>query len=226
MTDIQLQSAILIFANTSEKDVIDKSIPNGKDLFDRLNTHTFEITTKAKLPVFLISEDIQRGDNFGERFANAITDIFSKGYEQIITVGNDSPDLKTSDILEAHFNLISGNSTIGPSADGGTYLIGIHKHSFNKKLFTELPWQTSFLRQALHSYLIEQGSTVKSLSYKQDIDSYDDLKYFLDRHQKITSDLRQILLELTKNKHSVFSYVELFQLENTDTNLYNKGSPY
>lgn len=226
MTDTQLQTAILIFANTSEKDVMEKSIPNGKELFDHLNTHIFEETQKTALPVFLFSEDTQRGANFGERFANAIADVFDKGFQQVITVGNDSPDLKAADILEAHYNLLSGQSTVGPSADGGTYLIGIQKSTFDKISFASLPWQTSFLRQSLDIYLRDRGSVVKSLSYKQDIDSYDDLKYFLDRHRQISSDFQRILLELTKNRHSVFSYSELFQLEYADTALYNKGSPY
>lgn len=226
MADTQQQTAILIFANSSEKEVLEKSIPNGKALFDYLHHQTFKATQETGLPALLYSENLQRGDSFGERFANAIEDVFSKGYQQVITIGNDSPDLTTSDILDAYANLLFGHATIGPSIDGGTYLIGIHKDSFQKEAFTALPWQTPFLRQALHTYLKELNCEVKNLAYKQDIDSYQDLSYFINRRQKNTRSFQQILEDLLKETHSVFEYTSLFQPEYTSTTLYNKGSPY
>ncbi|MGH9338166.1 MAG: DUF2064 domain-containing protein [Acidobacteriota bacterium] len=43
----------------------------------------------------------QRGCGFGERLQNAVEDLTSLGYEQIVIVGRDCPDLNAGDIRRA-----------------------------------------------------------------------------------------------------------------------------
>lgn len=225
MPDIQQQTAILIFANSSQKEVLEKSIPNGESLFDHLNQQTYQVAQETGLDVIVYSEDFQKGNNFGERFSNAIENVFSRGYQQVITIGNDSPNLQSSDLIEAHKNLSKRFSTIGPSLDGGTYLIAIHQDSFQKEDFIMLPWQTSSLRKSLHTYLEKRNDVVRFLSYKKDIDSFQDLHHFLNSFQKISSDFRQILKLLIREISVIFTQSILIISQLYSSTFFNKGSP-
>ena len=66
--------------------------------------------------------------------------------------------------------------TIGPSADGGYYLIGFNKPSFTQSLFDNIPWSTrSVYKKTLHKANLANLS-VYSGKQLNDIDTLKDLK--------------------------------------------------
>ena len=105
---IQHKTAILVFANSSQEEISHKAIPKSGLLFDMLTQRTLKTVKKTKLPYFHLTEEHQVGDSFGERFTNAIQMVFTKGFEQIITIGNDTPQLRVSHILDASGHLENG----------------------------------------------------------------------------------------------------------------------
>ena len=135
------RTAILIFANSSKEEMKYKAIPKGNILFDVLTEHTLNTARKTGLPYFLMSEKEQIGSSFGERFVNAISSIFELDFDMVITIGNDTPQLKSSDIVRASKLLGAKKSVLGPSRDGGFYLMGIHKSQFDAKTFRECTCQ-------------------------------------------------------------------------------------
>jgi rSAM/selenodomain-associated transferase 1 len=80
----------------------------------------------------------QKGEDLGERLLNAIKEIFNRGYGRIVLIGADSPDLPLAYIQEAFSRLDSFDIVIGPSDDGGYYLIGL-KEPF-ESLFRDINW--------------------------------------------------------------------------------------
>ncbi|MEO5930060.1 MAG: DUF2064 domain-containing protein [Candidatus Kapaibacterium sp.] len=92
----------------------------------------------------------QRGASFGERITNAISDAFAIGYEQVVIIGNDCPELAQSDITEAFQRLNNGAALVAaPSRDGGAYLLAAQSGTFNPDAFISLPWQTGTLFEAI-----------------------------------------------------------------------------
>ena len=87
------KTAILIFANSAQKEAALKPFQSSKALYHLLNTKTIATAKKAGLPFFHYSESEQVGYSFGERFTSAITSVFNKGFENIIVIGNDTPHL-------------------------------------------------------------------------------------------------------------------------------------
>ncbi len=83
----------------------------------------------------------QKGENLGGRMFNAMKCLFEKGYERVLLIGVDSPDLPLSFIIDAFKKLEFYDLVIGPSEDGGYYLIGITKPI--KNLFTNIHWGSS-----------------------------------------------------------------------------------
>ena len=134
------KTAILIFANSAQKEAVLKPFKSSKALYHLLNTKTIATAKKTGLPFFHYSESEQVGYSFGERFTNAITSVFNKGFENIIVIGNDTPHLTKKHLLKAEENLKQQHCVLGPSKDGGFYSMGLRKSHFNIGSFLKLPW--------------------------------------------------------------------------------------
>ena len=67
----------------------------------------------------------QKGHNLGERMRNAFMYSFDKGSQRTVIIGTDSPTLPLSYIRDAFDALKEVPITIGPTFDGGYYLIGL-----------------------------------------------------------------------------------------------------
>lgn len=91
-------TAILVFANSAKEDLANKGISKGEQLFNILTTATLRKAKNTGLPVFHFSDENQIGNSFGERFTNAIASVFEKGFTSVITIGNDTPHLKTQQL--------------------------------------------------------------------------------------------------------------------------------
>src|SRR4051794_9707116 len=84
----------------------------------------------------------QRGTDFGERQTCAAEDLFSVGFESVCLINSDSPTVPSSSFAMAANELAKTGERIvlGPSDDGGYYLIGLKK--LNRTLFEEIDWST------------------------------------------------------------------------------------
>ncbi len=114
---------------------------------------------------------IQTGKDLGEKMTNAFKTGFDMGYQHIILIGSDLPDMSASIINQAFNQLNKHPFVFGPSTDGGYYLIGMT--NFTPKIFKDKPWsQPHLLKDTLNginlSYYLLQ-------SYN-DIDTFEDLK--------------------------------------------------
>lgn len=221
----QKEIAILIFANSSAEELNHKCISKSGRFFDALTEQTLAAVEKTRLPYFHITERQQNGGSFGQRFSNAIQSVFDKGYERIITIGNDTPHLQAPYIIETARQLAEGKTVLGPSADGGFYLMGLHSEQFNVSEFEKLSWQTDALLKEVSVLLGVESKQLILLQTLFDIDDLNDLKLFIDRFKNIPERLfeiiRLLLLKVIKN----FRFLFLFFKNQLSKTFYNKGSP-
>lgn len=69
----------------------------------------------------------QKGKDLGERMYRAIRKVMGLGYESVVLTGADLP-LLTKEHLESGFAALeTADIAIGPTSDGGYYLIGMKK---------------------------------------------------------------------------------------------------
>ena len=218
-------TAILVFANSSQEEARQKAIPQSRKLFDSLTEQTLKTVEKSKLPYFHFSENQQLGDTFGERFTNAIEAIFQKGYEHVITIGNDAPQLTVAHLWEAEKKLQSKNFVLGPSTDGGFYLMGLHRSQFELIEFKKLAWQTSSLFGQIFEQITKTDTTIFRLEYLSDIDTVEDITSILNYTYRLSDKIRYVLLSLLTSPklkyterltHYSFRYSHAY---------HNKGSP-
>lgn len=219
------KTAILIFANSAEKELTSKSIQSA-DVFDVLNTETLKTVEKTGLPYYHFSEKQQIGQTFGERFSNAIQAIYNKGYDTVISVGNDTPHLKAAHILKAANQLKTADYVLGPSTDGGFYLMGLKETHFNKPHFETLPWQTSKLHYVFKSAITQNDKTVFYLEILSDIDTDSDIELVLNHFKTLSFTLKKLLLHIRKIDNRITTTIEIFAIKVYFKLQQNKGSPH
>ena len=85
----------------------------------------------------------QRGDSFGERLLAAAEDILRCGYGSVCLIDSDSPTVPAAAFHQAAAELARPGDRIvlGPSHDGGYYLIGLKLA--HPEPFSNINWSTS-----------------------------------------------------------------------------------
>jgi len=68
----------------------------------------------------------QQGDNLGKRMQHAFEQGFKDGYNRIVLIGSDLPDISEKHIVKGLNLLKQYNAVFGPAEDGGYYLIGLN----------------------------------------------------------------------------------------------------
>lgn len=173
-------TAILFFSRTAQAEAQAKPLVLGKTSAQKVADLAIQQAKKTALatglPVFHVSEKQQYGNTFGERFANAFEDIYVQGFENVIAIGNDCLTLTADNILNAEELLATTPSVLGPTFDGGVYLIGFQKKSFSKDVFKSIDWQT----EKVFSQLSLLNENIKLLPILSDIDTFQDLKLQLE----------------------------------------------
>ncbi|WP_459212537.1 TIGR04282 family arsenosugar biosynthesis glycosyltransferase [Aquimarina rhabdastrellae] len=220
----QQQTAILIFANSSQEEIKRKAIEKGQSLFQQLNQQIIRTVEKTTLPYFLFTEDRQKGLSFGERFVNALQNVFDMGFDNVIMIGNDSPQLSTQLLHKSEQLLKQNKVVLGPNHDGGFYLIGLHKSQFHKAYFLNLPWQTHRISQCITSHF-KATNTVVLLPTLIDIDTVADLKKLHNYYKSISVILLHYITQILSTTYRVWNHVQKHSQNLFLHNSYNKGSP-
>ena len=117
---------------------------------------------------------IQEGKDLGQRMQNCFYDAFESNFDKIILIGSDTPDITDQIISQGFEELDKHDIIIGPSQDGGFYLIGMkepHENLLDKRRYGH--------KEVLNELLDEienRNLSVFKLPTLIDIDVKDDLK--------------------------------------------------
>lgn len=117
---------------------------------------------------------IQEGELLGDKMRRAIEDRFAEGYGRVVIIGSDSPSLPVSYIDRAFDS--DKDMVLGPSTDGGYYLIGMKGKVV--EVFDGVNWGTDTVLRETCDRLVKNGVELELLPVWYDIDSPEDLKFF------------------------------------------------
>jgi rSAM/selenodomain-associated transferase 1 len=113
-----------------------------------------------------------QGDgDLGRRMLAALERAFSDGADRVILIGVDCPGVSEAVISDAFARLDQADVVIGPSFDGGYYLIGMKKPM--KVLFTDIPFGTGETLQKTLTTARRGGIRVSLLDWKRDVNTGD-----------------------------------------------------
>jgi uncharacterized protein len=117
---------------------------------------------------------VQNGADLGERMANAFSTIFEK-QEKVCIIGSDCPTLSPTILKQAFQALDKHDFVIGPSTDGGYYLLGISKSVGDYRfVFDNMAWSTDTVLPETVKRISEKDNTLFFLPELTDIDEEKD----------------------------------------------------
>lgn len=120
----------------------------------------------------------QIGENLGERMANFFVDRFREGASKVVLVGSDSPNLPPEFVDQAFDELDRQPIVIGPTDDGGYYLIGMNRPV--TQVFDCIQWSTPQVLTQTLQRLDQLGCGFGLLTPWFDVDTRDDLRRLVE----------------------------------------------
>ena len=148
----------------------------------------------------------QRGDKFGERLYFAVEDLFKSGFESVCLIDSDSPTVPAENFAEAVELLGTREDRVvlGPSDDGGYYLIGVKKP--HRHLFEQIDWSTECVLKQTIQRATEIGLEVKLLPSGYDVDDDASLRRLCEEllgknaEEDVAPNTRKFLVNITAQK--------------------------
>jgi rSAM/selenodomain-associated transferase 1 len=112
--------------------------------------------------------------DLGQRMQRAVAYHLARGDGQVIVIGGDCPGVTESVVRKAATRLATTDVVLGPSLDGGYYLLGLK--SQEPSLFADIPWSTDRVLQVTESRCRARNLRLERLAPLRDLDSVEDLR--------------------------------------------------
>jgi rSAM/selenodomain-associated transferase 1 len=112
--------------------------------------------------------------DLGERMAGFFAEAFGQGADHVVLLGSDSPTVPLTYIRRAFELLRDHDVVLGPSRDGGYYLVG--QSSPQGDMFAHIDWSTAQVWPQTLARLDSLDVSLAALPEWYDIDTIDDLR--------------------------------------------------
>jgi glycosyltransferase A (GT-A) superfamily protein (DUF2064 family) len=141
---------VLLFARAAGAEAHAKGLGRGAALFALARRRVLAAAAALGVDLVVVGPAApgirrlpQRGDGFAERLGNAFADARALGYGEIVAVPTDVPRLGARQLAAAFRGLTVHGVVLGPSPDGGVYLLGIGTGIDPAALLGGVRWRTS-----------------------------------------------------------------------------------
>lgn len=120
----------------------------------------------------------QQGEDLGTRMHSCVKEAHDRGYEQVVLVGTDIPELSPLEIMTATDMLKKADIILGPSEDGGFYLAAMRKA--HAGLFDGIRWSAPDTLKQTVSRAEALGLSTAFAPVLWDIDTPGDYERYLN----------------------------------------------
>lgn len=170
-----LPSALGSQERALHQEILDSALRAGRESGCRLMVSCPEA---PELPADATLIEQARG-TFGERLTQALSAAFAAGTGPVLLVGSDVPGLTAGHLRQALAALKADPAAVvvGPSPDGGFYLMGCHRGP--EEILREIPWCRRHTRRVLLRELHRTGRETTLLEPLLDLDEQGDLLRWL-----------------------------------------------
>jgi len=136
-----------------------------------------------------VAEDriwLQQGTDLGSRIECILQRALGMA-PAAIALGADTPLLTSRDLADAMEQLELGNAVLGPSDDGGFYLLGLR--SFRTGVLAGIPWSCGRTCETTEDRLSSSGMTVARVRRGFDIDTMADIEKLRRQLENVPLDI-------------------------------------
>ncbi len=162
-------------------------VERALEIYNLLLAHTKEVVSQvdAQLYVFYAGEvvqndlwtsvaytkELQEERDLGGRMLLAFQSVL-QNCQSVLIIGSDCAQLRPTHLEEAWSKLESSDLVIGPSIDGGYYLLGMKKA--HESLFLNMAWSTDTVADVTRERVSRLGLSIDELEVLSDIDYKED----------------------------------------------------
>lgn len=125
---------------------------------------------------------LQEGEDLGVRMERALTETLEAGYDSAVLFGTDLPELTAEDFRGAFRILEQRDAVIGPTGDGGYWLIGLNAPSHAP--FEPKEYGTGTVLEHTMSGMRAAGLSVGMVRTLDDVDTPEDLDAYRERDRR------------------------------------------
>jgi glycosyltransferase A (GT-A) superfamily protein (DUF2064 family) len=120
---------------------------------------------------------------------------FERGCERVVLIGADSPTLPVEYVSQAFRELETHSVVLGPSVDGGYYLVGAARSV--PPIFHGVAWSTHHVWEQTLRLLEATRIPVAQLSPWYDVDDIEDLRRLAQDLEPPTDEFRELATQVT-----------------------------
>lgn len=113
--------------------------------------------------------------DLGDRLSQAFARALSEGCPGALAVGTDTVAVSPEVLEDAASSVASGRAVLGPTLDGGYYLLGLPS-PWRPGLLAKIPWSSPRTRAVTEANLVAAGLEVDHLAPAFDVDEWEDLE--------------------------------------------------
>ena len=117
-------------------------------------------------------KEVQADGDLGHKMQAAFRTV-RKDCDNVLIIGSDCPYLSQDILRKAQLQLGQYDIVIGPSTDGGYYMIGL-SHGVSLSVFEEIEWSTDKVFSQTIANIDDLGLSYYVLPTLSDIDYYED----------------------------------------------------
>nr|MBA2335161.1 TIGR04282 family arsenosugar biosynthesis glycosyltransferase [Blastocatellia bacterium] len=180
------------------------TITNLASIFDRRIIAFTPDEGRVAIEAHVAAGDIcipQRGSDLGLRLDAAIAEAFEMGFWPVIVIGTDSPTLPPEYLAQAldHLQSRGHGVAIGPTDDGGFYLIGVSRQ--REGMFNNITWSSNQVFEQTEANIRDIGNLdLLVLPRWYDVDEPKDLAQFIAEMDSDPNLARSTSRWITKNQ--------------------------
>jgi len=127
----------------------------------------------------------QSTGSLGQRMSTFFNDAFAEGATRVVLIGSDSPTLPEEFIRRAYHLLMVNDVVLGPTTDGGYYLIGAREKT--PPIFENVAWSTAAVWNQTMGRLRTTSLSYDQLPSWYDVDDQGDLIRLHDELSQLES---------------------------------------
>ena len=138
----------------------------------------FIAQSTAGFDAYSYVKEVQSNGDLGHKMLDAFQRMLAK-YDAAIVIGSDCPYISSVHIDEAYQALVTNDLVLGPTTDGGYYLIGLKKPI--PELFVNINWSTETVFEETIAVASQLDLNYHLLPELTDIDTITEWKQWVNR---------------------------------------------
>lgn len=168
-----VRSLLVRFSDVAQRQLLCFTPDDRRGAFESIAGSTWQVVPQA-------------AGGLGQRMNTYFDQAFAASANRVVLIGSDSPTMPREHVTRAFAALHEHDVVLGPTLDGGYYLVGAREHT--PPIFEDVSWSTSDVWEQTVGRLESARLSYQELPSWYDVDERADLVRLRDELFRLESD--------------------------------------